>query len=410
MGLHVNGGFPPDIRVAKEASALVAAGADVHVLCKKRPGQPRREERLGLKIQRIVFHEDTWRYSPGKLMSLLRHLFMGRPGRQWRDAIRAFVERTRPDVLHCHDLPALPLCCSVGHDFGIPVVADLHENWPGFTITGIEHLPRWKRWLKLKHYRRWRTLERECLSKCSRVIVVVPEAKDRIVQDYGVEPAKVVVVSNTENDATLHSSDIDLPQVFNNCRVASYIGGIGPHRGVDTSIRAAGILGRKVDCFMLAVIGASKEQVPRLKKLIAEAQAGPYVTLIERVPPDHVPGYIRASEVCLVPHNNTDHTNTTVPHKLFQYMLMERPVLVSDCPPLERIVRDADCGEVFDRGNPESMATKLHEMYSNSDSLRQWARNGRQSALGRYNWQHDADRLVQLYGSLLPQITSGTEG
>jgi glycosyltransferase involved in cell wall biosynthesis len=334
------------------------------------------------------------------VQALVRNLKIDRPRDDWRQALKQFVADARIDVLHCHDLPALPVACEVAAQCSIPIVADLHENWPGFTITDIEQLPGWKQVLRRRLYRQWKKLEKTFLPQCDRIVVVVEEAARRVSESCQIRPNDLVVVSNTEDDSTLASTDEPFVNCFPDRWTATYVGGIGPHRGIDTSIRAAAIAGRKIPDFQLAVVGPSQPQIPRLERLIHQAGASDYVTIIRKVPSAQVPAYIRSSEVCLVPHNDTEHTNTTVPHKLFQYMLLKKPVLVSDCPPLERIVRAAGSGEVFRRNDADHMAEQLVKMHSKPLQLKAWAAQGARSASTEFSWENDATRLIEMYNSL----------
>jgi glycosyltransferase involved in cell wall biosynthesis len=403
MILHGAAGYPEDIRVTKESSALIQAGFEVHLLCQCQPGQVSYEVLdSGIHVHRVKIERNETGTFPAhrKVQALVRNLKIDRPRDDWRQAIKQFVSDARIDVLHCHDLPALPVACEVAHDCSVPIVADLHENWPGFTITDIDQLPAWKRVLRRRLYRQWKQLEKTFLPQCSRVVVVVEEAAQRVSDSCRVRANDLVVVSNTEDASTLLDEEEPFIDRFPGRWTATYVGGIGPHRGIDTSIRAAAIAGREIPGFQLAVVGPSELQIPRLERLIHQAGADDYVTVIRKVPSAQVPAYIRSSEVCLVPHNDTEHTNTTVPHKLFQYMLLERPVLVSDCPPLERIVRAAGCGEVFRRNDAEHMAEQLVKMYSNPQQLGAWASQGACSASADFSWENDATRLVEMYDSL----------
>jgi len=403
MILHGNGGYPEDIRVTKESNALVQAGFEVHVLCQRQPDQIAYEILTsGVHVHRVnIERKDAVTSSAQrKVKTLIRNLAIDRPRDDWRPAITQFVEEVRIDVLHCHDLPALPVACEVARDCSVPIVADLHENWPGFTITDIDQLPGWKRVLRRRLYRQWKQLEKKFLPQCSRVVVVVEEAARRVSDSCRVRSDDLVVVSNTEDASTLASRDEPFVDCFPGRWTATYVGGIGPHRGIDTSIRAAAIAGRIIPEFQLAVVGPSELQIPRLERMIHQAGADKYVTIIRKVPSTQVPAYIRSSDVCLVPHNDTEHTNTTVPHKLFQYMLLERPVLVSDCPPLERIVRAAGCGEVFRRNDANHMTEQLVKMYSDPQLLEAWAVQGARSASTEFAWGNDATRLVEMYDSL----------
>ena len=401
MILHSNAGYPEDIRVTKEAMSLVEAGFEVHLLCQSKPGQTAYEKlSSGVHVHReeITLRTPESTGAKQRMRSFVRNLAIDRPRHEWRNAISRFVHDAGIDVLHCHDLPALPVACEVARDCAVPIVADLHENWPGFTITGLHQLPVWKQVLRRRLYGQWKRLEQKFLPQCNRV--VVEEAAQRIRNSCSVAAEKLVVVSNTEDASTLVTGNESFVNCFPGRWTATYVGGIGPHRGIDTSIRAAAIAGPKVPGFQLAVVGPSELQIPRLERLIHEAGADDYVTIIRKVPSAQVPDYIRSSQVCLVPHNDTEHTNTTVPHKLFQYMLLERPVLVSDCPPLERIVRAAGCGEVFRRNDADHMAELLMKMHSDPQQLDAWAVQGARSASTEFSWANDATRLVEMYDSL----------
>jgi glycosyltransferase involved in cell wall biosynthesis len=116
---------------------------------------------------------------------------------------------------------------------------------------------------------------------------------------------------------------------------------------------------------------------------------------------EKVSNYILASHVCLIPHNNFEHTQTTVPHKLFQAMVCKKPVLVSDCKPLKRIIIETQAGKIFKANNNEDFAEKLISMYFDTKALAKFGDNGYKAACGEYAWRHDAARLNQIYSELL---------
>ena len=403
MVLDSRGGYPPDIRVEKETQALCQAGFDVALLCAAaKAGQPR-EERLacGLKIYRKRPSASLG----ARAVRAARRILTGwavEPA--WLKPVSEFIDEYRPHVLHCHDLRIVPTVLAVAVPLGIPVVADLHENWPAAVVVYTRTYPWWKQaWFRLtQSYRTWRRIERRSLRHCERVIVVVPEAARRLTDDYGLPADRIIVVSNTEDDTTFEPTMGD-PTVAARCEglwVASYIGGVGPHRGVTTAIRAAALVADRVPTFRLLIVGLRAGQKAELERLVAREGAAGCVELVEWVPPAHVAGYIAASAVCLVPHDDFEHTQTTVPHKLFQYMLLGKPVVVSDCAPLKRIVDDAGAGLVFRANDAADLARRLVELHASGDDARAYGERGRQAALGPYAWRHDAARLVAMYRGL----------
>lgn len=99
------------------------------------------------------------------------------------------------------------------------------------------------------------------------------------------------------------------------------------------------------------------------------------------------------SDVCLVPHNKNSHTDTTIPHKLFQYMLEGKPVVVSSCKPLKRVVEETDSGLVSEAGKKKDLADKIIDLYNNENLRRELGENGKKAAQGRYNWQKETGSL-----------------
>ena len=111
------------------------------------------------------------------------------------------------------------------------------------------------------------------------------------------------------------------------------------------------------------------------------------------------PSYVRACKVCTIPHRKSEHTDTTIPHKLFHYMLLERPVLASDCLPIARILEETEAGIVHASGDAAEVANALRDL--RNDELRaHLGARGRRAVLETYNWDQTAKTLIDLYASL----------
>ena len=401
MILDVSRGFPPDIRVEKEARVLIKAGFKVSLLAQKASSSQKSYEKLdyGIEIYRheIQFKEDFFQ-------KMLTKISLVKEG--WLSAIDNFVKEVQPDVLHAHDFTIVPTALIIAEKRKLPLVADLHENMPAALVayrSNLEPLRKLRSSI-INNYYLWCWHEKRKLQVCSRIIVVVPEAAERILNNYDISPEKVRIVSNTEDETTFSISDLDekIIQHYKESWAALYIGGIGPHRGIDTAIRAATLAGKNIPDFKLLVVGIQDPKQRQQIMLIAEnANASNYLEVVDWVPPKKVSSYIAASKVCLVPHNDFEHTNTTVPHKLFQYMIMKKPVIVSSCAPLKRIIEDTGSGLVFNVNSSESLADSLIKLYEDGNELAErYGENGYQAALGKYSWKNDSGRLVKMYNDL----------
>ena len=400
-----NRSFPPEIRLEKESIALADAGHKITILTQRTSSEQLEQEKYSKNfyIKRVKINPLSGYKNVVSRFSLFFSNYIPQ--------LKNFIEFERPDVLHVHDLGPIPTVLEVAKEYNLPVIADLHENMPAALVAWRRNDPIVKRFIRSisLNYRVWRWHEARALSKCHKILVVVPEAAERLYR-YGIPKSEILVVSNTEDETTFKNypeqADQSILNKYNNKFVVSYIGGLGPHRGIDTTLKSLPYIRNKIPNFKLLVVGANDEQI---KNIIAEAKSfemEKYVSVVGWQPFERVNSYVMASNVCLVPHNNFEHTQTTVPHKLFQYMICKKPVLVSDCKPLKRIVEETNAGSVFRANDSKDLAAKLIKMHESPDKLILMGECGKKAALGKYAWRNDAKKLVQMYSELEQNLSN----
>jgi glycosyltransferase involved in cell wall biosynthesis len=165
---------------------------------------------------------------------------------------------------------------------------------------------------------------------------------------------------------------------------------------------AASLLaGRGCDGLKFRLIGGSSRDIALLKRYASAKQLViDKISFHKWIDRDRVERIIDESQIGLVPHVRSPHTDSTVPHKLFQYMTAQLPVVASDCLPLQRIVNDAKCGVIYESGNPESLAECLEELYRNPDKRKRMGDAGLFAAQINYNWSSAAHALLKAYRQL----------
>lgn len=400
LGMILNAPYPPDLRVKKESDALVKAGFKVHLLCLRKKGQPYEEEISGVSVSRIDAGKSNLDLAVrDAIMSItFRHP-------EFIKAIPDWVAKNKIKVMHVHDLPLSGTALALRKKLDTKVVVDLHENYPEALKTWFE----WKKGfaVKLKNRifmnpARWTRLERRAVLESDYVIAVVEEMKNRLVKEYGVDPGKVVVVSNTEETSFINQPlDPSVFDHFKNSFKILYSGGIGPHRGVDTAIEGLKYL-RAFPDIEFAVIGSgSRDVMKHLNHVIREHNVQDHVHFLGHQPFQKVFSFMHYAGVNIIPHKSNAHTDNTIPHKLFQAMMSGRPLLVSSSDPLKRIVNSTRCGLVFEAGNPKDFADKILKLYRDRSASDRLGENGRKATIdGDLNWDHEQKYLVDFYRTL----------
>jgi glycosyltransferase involved in cell wall biosynthesis len=378
--------FPPDIRLEKEISALEKAGLKVTLLCNSYSKNPYPNFPFG-KIIRIKSFFDS-----AKLNKIINFPLFLNPRLIYYSIKTTMKEK--PDFIHAHDLPILPIALILKLIFQKKVIFDMHENYPQalrvFEKKGIiDYL--------FKNPILAEKLEKYAIKKADKIIVVVEENKIRL-KKLGISSEKIIVVSNTVDLETfkLNSKSLVDLSMYENKYIILYSGTVSPERGLDTPLSAMKYLGSESFELLLIILGDGKA-VEKLNRISIENKLENRVELVEWCGHEKLPDYISRANLCIIPQPNNDFINTTIPHKLFEYMAISKPVLVSDAEPLKRIVEETNSGLVFHSNDSIDFAEKVRLIYKSKINF---GSNGRKAVEEKYNWSYDAKNLVSMYQNL----------
>lgn len=398
----LDGSYPSDIRVRKEAESL-ATYHEVFILCNKAHDEPVFETLNGVKIIRKIKYQGTVQKGIIDVLSAVNFVnpFI-------KKILSDFIKENNIDVIHVHDLPLAKTAFLIAKKHRIKTVLDLHENYPAALKT-------WFSWRKnpivrMKNsiffgYRRWRKHESNILKKYDVLIAVVDEMKERLMEQHDILEDKIVVVTNAEKKEfakNFEKLDSNYFSDYSDRFIISYVGGFGPHRGLHTAIEGMKWVSKEIPEAILLLVGPSHPDVrSHLGSIIDECNVQDFVVIKGRTPFSKVMAIMKNSDVNIIPHVSNEHTESTVPHKLFQILLSGKPLLVSDCAPLRRITKEHNIGSCFEAENPESFAKQIIEIYTHYDEALQMSKRGYdQTYNGALNWESMSKELITLYDNL----------
>ena len=190
--------------------------------------------------------------------------------------------------------------------------------------------------------------------------------------------------------------------------VITYVGGFGVHRGLETALKAMPAIIRQVPHALLLLVGDGGNR-GELEAITAELALQEHVRFEGWVDFALVPSYMAASDVCILPPISTVQTEASLPHKIFQYMLMGKPVVASACVEIARVIEDARCGLLFPPGDSDRLAEALIQLTDPAMRMR-LGENGKEAVHDRYSWSHAASRLLQIYEELDGATKVGVAG
>lgn len=402
IGMLLNGSYPSDIRVRKEAETL-AVKHSVFVLCTKKPSEKALEIVNGVTVVRSISYKSL---AHEGIVDVIASINFVHPF--FKKELPKFIQEHTIEVLHVHDLPLAKTALIAAKKYQLKTVIDLHENYPAALLT-------WFSWrknpiIRLKNklffgYQRWRAYEAKVVQQFDYVIAVVDEMKERLIEQHQLPADKIVIVSNAEKKEFAKNFEQESADYFSDHTdrfIISYVGGFGPHRGLHIAIEGMRMIAQEQPRALLVLVGPANNDVrAHLQQLIAKYQLENSVLIKGSEPFKNVINIMKSSDLNIIPHTSNEHTESAVPHKFFQILLSGKPLLVSDCKPMKRFVLEHQIGNYFEADKPESFAKEVLQIYNSYDAALEKANRGLEQSLeGNLNWEYLSSNLVHLYDNL----------
>lgn len=313
----------------------------------------------------------------------------GRLARMTVGALRMYcaVRRARPTVVHFHDPELIPVGLALKLH-GIKVIYDVHEDLPR-QILGKHWLRPWLRravsWVAEGIERVGGWVFDGVVAATPTIARRFPAKKTVTVQNFPILSELVVPNSVSYEDRFSHFV---------------YVGGIAGVRGSREMVEAIDRV--EAETARLQLAGAfSTDADERLVRSLPGWARVEFHGWLNRLRVAQLLGKGRAGLVVLHPTSNYPDA---YPVKMFEYMAAGLPVIASDFPLWRDIVHGADCGLVVDPLNPDAIARAMDRLLKDPEEAKAMGQRGRYAVETTYNWEMEADKLIDLYQWILSLI------
>jgi glycosyltransferase involved in cell wall biosynthesis len=298
--------------------------------------------------------------------------------------------RQNADLYHFHDPELIPVGLIL-RARGKKVIYDIHEDVPK-DILSKYYFPKWSRKIIS-----WAVgqIEISASSRFSALVAVSPSIAMRF-QSLNV---KTILVQNFPDLMEIGGvAPADWNKRGND---VAYIGGIGERRGVRQMIEAMALLPVSSPVSLQIASAEPPQQIiPDLVSLPGWSKVR-YVGNLGRSEICHLLDHVRAGLVLFHPEPNNLES---MPHKLFEYMAAGIPVIASDFPFWRKMLGPMQCCLFVDPLKPLAIAEAIEFVTSRPETAEQMGRRGQEAVQRHFNWKTQADRLLDLYGSLVNPV------
>ncbi len=119
------------------------------------------------------------------------------------------------------------------------------------------------------------------------------------------------------------------------------------------------------------------------------------------IPHDQVAKEITKAKIGIVPLPSLPKFQNNIPQKLFEFMALGMPVVLSDLPPSRPFVGDRACALMVPPDNYRAYADAIIRLLNDPALCRQMGAEGRRRVEREYNWEKESKKLIDLYKELI---------
>jgi len=353
-----------DQRVNRIAGTLLQEGAEILVVGRQlRNSMSCNHLPYPVKRFRMIFNKGPFLYAFFNIRLFLYLLFR------------------KVDVLVANDLDTLLANYLVSRIRKVTLIYDSHEYFTG--VPEIQNRPFVRKV--------WQTIERWIFPKLEHIYTVNQSIARIYEKKYNVNVGIVRNVSYKWNrSGNCSRTRLGLPA--DRFIVILQGSGINIDRGAEEAVLSMQYL----DNTILMIIGDG-DIVSNLKQMVSEQGLQSKVMFMEKVPHNILMNFTCAADVGITLDKDTNlNYKYSLPNKLFDYIQAGVPVLASKIVEVENIIKSYNIGDIIDNHNPEHVASKLMNMFSDMDRMQLWKKN-LHIAGEELCWENEQGRIIEIF-------------
>jgi glycosyltransferase involved in cell wall biosynthesis len=296
------------------------------------------------------------------------------------------------DVYHFHDPELIPVGLLLRVQ-GKSVIYDVHEDMPK-DIMSKDYLPVWSRsavaWLMDR-------VERAACGRFSGVVAVTPS----IAQRFRTINRQTILVRNYPYPKEVVFAQPTSPWEMRRQSVA-YVGGISALRSIREMVAAMALLSASLPATLELAgneipEGLNPEELYNHPGWLRVRHHG----LLDQPSTFRLLHKVRAGLVLFHPVPN--HIEA-MPQKIFEYMGAGIPLIASDFPMWRQILGETGCALFVNPLDPQEIAKAIEYVLTHPKEAEEMGTLGQAAVLEKYNWDDEAEKLVNLYSGLKDSV------
>ncbi|MBS3781857.1 MAG: glycosyltransferase [Candidatus Thermoplasmatota archaeon] len=239
------------------------------------------------------------------------------------------------------------------------------------------------------------SLSKSFLKKADLVILAI---EPNSMSEFDLEEEKTVYITNGLNPELYREYKDKEP--FDEFSVF-FVGHLRKQR-IELLIDSAAILKKRGLDFEYHLVGPIHDDV-WLEKKVGELDLDHHITIHGKKEHDETLNIMARSHVCVLPFNKLKTTDCIYPIKLFEYMALGKPVVVTGLKGIKRIIDDNENGIVLNENTPEEIARKIIELKENLQLRNRLSKNAERT-VDKFKWSDINEKIEYRIEELEKQV------
>lgn len=122
-----------------------------------------------------------------------------------------------------------------------------------------------------------------------------------------------------------------------------------------------------------------------------------------RVEHDEVAPLVAQARIGFIPLPDLPKFRQNIPMKMFEFMALKMPVVMSDLPPSRPFVGDGKCAIMVPPGDLTAYVDAIETLLDDDERRNEMGKEGQRRVVDEYNWTLESKKLFELYDELLPE-------
>jgi glycosyltransferase involved in cell wall biosynthesis len=250
-------------------------------------------------------------------------------------------------------------------------------------------------------------VERRIMRETDAVIVVSRRLQE-FVLSCGVHQSHIHILPNAvdpQRFAAANNGDAIRTQLhLDGKRVIGFVGSLKPWHGTETLFEAFRTLHATVPHTHLLIVGDGPGR-EALEEYTRAHDLRDSITFTGSTSYDNIPHYIAAMDITVAPYSPSENFYYS-PIKLFEYMIMGKPVVAGRIGQVEEVISDGETGMLFEPGNIAQLTAALAQLVADTQRCQGLGARARIWVQQERTWDNNARQVVEIARELAHLPTS----